>query len=57
MNPLTVRIFDANKVVHRFLDMCTTIGRSCGTAEVIYKKKINDTLPRSPLEKLGWSLN
>ncbi|KAF3850555.1 hypothetical protein F7725_012327, partial [Dissostichus mawsoni] len=24
MNPLTVRIFDTNKVVHRFLDMCTT---------------------------------
>lgn len=26
MNPLTVRIFDTNKVVHRFLDMCTTSG-------------------------------
>nr|XP_043872485.1 uncharacterized protein LOC122761339 isoform X2 [Solea senegalensis] len=43
MNPITVRIFDTTKVVHRFLDMCTTSGRSSGTAEVIYKK-INDVL-------------
>lgn len=38
MNPLTVRVFDITKVVHRFLDMCTTSGRSCGTADVISKK-------------------
>lgn len=38
MNPLTVRIFDTDKVVHRFLDMCTTSGKSCGTAEDIYSK-------------------
>ncbi len=38
MNPLTVRVFDTTKVVHRFLDMCTTSGRNCGTADVIYKK-------------------
>jgi len=43
MNPLTVRVFDTTKVVHRFLDMCSTSGRSCGTADVI-NKKISDVL-------------
>ncbi|XP_029958819.1 uncharacterized protein LOC115396888 isoform X2 [Salarias fasciatus] len=38
MNPLTVRVFDTTKVVHRFLHMCTRSGRSCGTADVIYKE-------------------
>ncbi|XP_061571349.1 uncharacterized protein LOC133424833 [Cololabis saira] len=52
MNPLTVRVFDGtNKVVHRFLDMCTTSGRSCGTADVIYKK-IHDVLVE---HKIPWT--
>ena len=52
MNPLTVRVFDGTtKVVHRFLDMCTTSGRSCGTADVIYKK-LNDVLIE---HKIPWT--
>ena len=40
MNPLTVKIFDVNRneVVHKFLDMCTTSGKDCGTAKGIFAK-------------------
>ncbi|XP_076854994.1 uncharacterized protein LOC143509955 isoform X3 [Brachyhypopomus gauderio] len=38
MNPLTVRVFDGQAVVHRFLDMCITSGQRCGTAEAIFQK-------------------
>ena len=38
MNPITVKVFDIDKVKHKFLDMCTTSGRGAGTAEVIFNK-------------------
>ena len=40
LNPLTVRIYDANRrqVVTCLLDMCTTSGRDCGTAQSIFTK-------------------
>lgn len=43
MNPLTVRVFMGSKVVHQFLSMCTTSGKTCGTASEIFAK-INSTL-------------
>ena len=36
MNPITVKVFDVDRVKHKFLDMCTTSGRGAGTAEVIF---------------------
>ena len=38
MNPMTVKIFDTDRVKHRFLDMCTTSGKDAGTAETIFNK-------------------
>ena len=43
MNRLTVRVFMGGKVVHQFLGMCTTSGKTCGTASEIFAK-INSTL-------------
>lgn len=40
LNPLTVKIFDANRnqVSTHLLDMCTTSGRECGTSLAIFSK-------------------
>ncbi|KAL2091672.1 hypothetical protein ACEWY4_013935 [Coilia grayii] len=38
MNPITVKTFDKDGVVHRFLDMGVTEGEHCGTAETIFAK-------------------
>ena len=40
LNPLTVRIYDDNQrqVVTVLLDLCTTSGCDCGTADIIFQK-------------------
>ena len=40
LNPLTVRIYDnsSRQVITHLLDMCTTTGRNCGTADAIFTK-------------------
>lgn len=38
LNPMTVKIWDTDRVVHMFLDMRIKTGRGCGTAETILRK-------------------
>ncbi|MGH0136406.1 UNVERIFIED_CONTAM: hypothetical protein FKN15_061053 [Acipenser sinensis] len=38
MNPLTVKLFDVDRVKHMFLDMCITTGTNAATAETIFEK-------------------
>jgi len=38
MNPITIKTFDKDWVVHRFLDMGVTEGEHCGTAATIFAK-------------------
>ena len=38
MNPVTVKVFDTDRVKHKFLDMCTISGKGAATAEVIFNK-------------------
>ncbi|MGH0146032.1 UNVERIFIED_CONTAM: hypothetical protein FKN15_041695 [Acipenser sinensis] len=38
MNPLTVKLFDVDRVEHMFLDMCITTGTNAATAETIFEK-------------------
>ena len=40
LNPLTVKIYDDNQrqVLTMLLDMCTTSGRDCSTADIIFLK-------------------
>lgn len=38
MNPLTVKVFLDGSVIHMFLDMYTTSGKSAATAETIFSK-------------------
>ena len=40
MNPVTVKLFDVDKVKHKLLDMYTTSGSGAETAEVIFSKMV-----------------
>ncbi|XP_063053561.1 zinc finger BED domain-containing protein 5-like [Engraulis encrasicolus] len=51
MNPITIKTFGRDGVVHRFLDMGVTEGEHCGTAETIFQK-IDSVLKK---HEIPWS--
>ena len=57
LNPLTVKRFDNSKrqVTTCLLDMCTTTGRDCGTATVIFTK-IHSVLSKFHIPWSVWDL-